>query len=76
MGSAIGLALGLKEKKEGEGTLRKMYADQKAAQAKAEAMTPAQSVQAQGALEAAASDRRKRRGVQSTFTAREVETVG
>ena len=76
MGSAIGLALGIKEKHQGEKTLKKMYADQKAAEARAQAMTPAQSMQAQGALEAAASDRRKRKGVQSTFTAREEEAVG
>jgi hypothetical protein len=76
MGSAIGLGLSLRQKDKGERILEKMYADQKAAQAKAEAMTPAESVQAEGALEAAAADRKRRRGVQSTFTARQEETVG
>ena len=76
MGSAIGLGLSLHQKNKGEKTLKKMYRDQKDAQARAEAMTPAESVQAEGALEAAASDRRRRRGVQSTFTAQGEETVG
>ena len=76
MGSAIGLGLSLRQKKEGESTLKKMYRDQKAAEARAEAMTPAESVQAEGALAAAAADRRRRRGVQSTFTAQDEETVG
>ena len=76
MGSAIGLGLSLRQKDKGEKTLKKMYRDQKAAEARAEAMTPAESVKAEGALEAAAADSKRRRGVQSTFTARQEETVG
>lgn len=77
MGSAIGAALSYKQHKDGKSIMKKYEAKQEALERQAELMTPAEAQQADVG-DAVAEDRKRRRGVQSTFVASKQEsgTVG
>lgn len=68
MGSLAGGLLSYGQLKKGNKALKRQAAAQKRAAARAEAMTPAQERQAEGAVQAASEDLARRKGVQATFT--------
>lgn len=67
MGSLAGGLLSYNELRKGKKALKRQEADQKRAEARAEALKPAGNVSADGVVQAASEDLKRRRGVQSTF---------
>lgn len=71
MGSAIGGIASILQYKKSEKALESMEARQAKAERDAKALTPATAQNPEGGAESEAAMKRKRRGVQATFTARE-----
>lgn len=71
MGSAIGGVASYLQYKKSKKALKSMEERQDAAEAEAKALTPATATNPEGGAESEAAMKKKRRGVQATFTARE-----
>lgn len=74
MGSAIGGVASYLQYKKSSKALKSMEDRQAAAEAEAKALTPATAQNLEGGAESEAAMKKKRRGVQATFTARESQS--
>ena len=75
MGSAIGGVASYLQYKKSSKALKSMEDRQAAAEAEAKALTPATAQNLEGGAESEAAMKKKRRGVQATFTAKESQSA-
>jgi hypothetical protein len=75
MGSVVGGVASYLQYKKSEKALKSMEARQAAAEREAKALTPATATNPEGGAESEAAMKKKRRGVQATFTAKESQSA-
>lgn len=71
MGSAIGGVASIVQYKKSKKQLAKMEAQQAAAEEEAKRLTPAEAQAVEGGADSEAAMKKKRKGVQATFTAKQ-----